>query len=54
MPTAAYVLSSITTALALGTTILCYRNAISAGVVMTIFFIVVTLLMVYIGYWAFA
>ena len=53
MPVAAYIMSSITTALAIGTTILAYRSSISAGVVMTIFLIVVTLIMVYLGYWAF-
>lgn len=54
MPIAAYIMSSITTALALGTMMLCYKNAVSAGVVMTIFFIVVALIMIYLGYWAFA
>lgn len=54
MPIAAYVMSSVTTALALGTTILSYRQSIAGGVVMTIFFVVVALIMVYLGYWAFA
>ncbi len=54
MPTAAYIMSSITTALALGTTILCYRQSIAAGVVMTVFLVVVGLIMIYLGYWAFA
>lgn len=53
MPIAAYVMSTIATALALGTTILCYRSSAAAGVVMTVFLIVVTLIMVYLGYWAF-
>ena len=53
MPIAAYVMSTITTALAIGTTLLCYRSSISAGFVMTIFLIVVTLIMVYLAYWAF-
>lgn len=54
MPIAAYIMSSITTALAIGTTILSYRQSGGAGVVMTVFFIVVALIMVYLGYWAFA
>lgn len=54
MPIAAYIMSSITTALALGTTVLAYKQSIRGGVVMTIFFIVVALLMVYLGFWAFA
>lgn len=52
MPIAAYILSSITTATAFGTMILSYRQSVAAGVVMTIFFIVVALIMVYLGYWA--
>ncbi|MBD5131029.1 MAG: hypothetical protein HDT28_00305 [Clostridiales bacterium] len=54
MPVAAYIMSAITTGLALGTTLLVYRQSIGGGVVMTIFFIVVALIMVYLGYWAFA
>ena len=54
MPIAAYIMSSITTALALGTTILAYKQSIGSGVVMTIFFLVVALIMVYLGFWAFA
>lgn len=54
MPIAAFILSSITTALAFGTMILSYRQSVAAGIVMTIFFIVVGLIMVYLGYWAFA
>ena len=54
MPIAAYIMASITTALALGTMILAYRQSVGAGVVMGIFFIVVALIMVYLGYWAFA
>ncbi|MDE6294325.1 MAG: hypothetical protein K2L88_06880 [Clostridiales bacterium] len=53
MPIAAYIVSSIATALAIGTTILCYRGSIGAGVVMTVFLIVVSLIMVYLGFWAF-
>ena len=53
MPIAAYVLSAVTTAIAIGTTLLCYRSSIGAGLVMTVFLIVVTLIMVYLGYWAF-
>lgn len=53
MPIAAYVMATITTALAIGTTLLCYRSSIASGVVMTVFLIVVTLIMVYLGYWAF-
>ena len=53
MPIAAYILSSITTALAFGTMILSYRQSVGAGVVMSIFFIVVALIMVYLGFWAF-
>ena len=54
MPIAAYVMASITTALSIGTMLLMYRQSIGAGVVMTVFFIVVALIMVYLGYWAFA
>ncbi len=54
MPIAAYVMASITTALALGTMMLCYRQSVASGVVTTIFFIVVALIMIYLGYWAFA
>ena len=54
MPIAAYIMSTVGTALALGTLLLCYKQSIGAGVVMTIFFVVVTLIMIYLGYWAFA
>lgn len=54
MPVAAYIVSSIATALAIGTTILCYTQSTAGGIVMTVFFIVVALIMVYLGYWAFA
>ena len=53
MPVAAYIMSSITTALAIGTTMLAYRQSIGAGVVMTVFLIVVALIMVYLAFWAF-
>ena len=53
MPIAAYIVSTIGVALAIGTTLLAYRNSIGAGVVMTVFMIVVTLIMVYLAYWAF-
>lgn len=54
MPLAAYIMSAIVTALALGTMILSYYGSTASGVVMTIFFIVVSLIMVYLGFWAFA
>lgn len=54
MPLASYIMSTIVTALAFGTMILAYKQNIAAGVIMTIFFIVVALIMVYLGYWAFA
>lgn len=54
MVIASYVMSSITTALAIGTTMLAYRQSIMGGVVMTVFTIVVALIMVYLGFWAFA
>ncbi len=54
MPTASYALATVSTALALGTMILCYRQSIASGFVMTVFFIVTALIMVYLGYWAFA
>lgn len=54
MPVAAYIMSTIATALAAGTTILAYRQTIGGGVVMTVFFIVVALIMFYLGFWAFA
>lgn len=53
MPVAAYIMSTIATALSVGTTILAYRQSVGAGVVMTIFTVVVALIMVYLGYWAF-
>lgn len=53
MPIAAYIMATITTALALGTTVLCYRASVPAGGIMTVFLIVVTLIMVYLAYWAF-
>lgn len=53
-PLAAYVMSTITAALALGATILTYRQSVAGGVVMTILFLVLSLLMIYLGYWAFA
>lgn len=54
MPVAAYIMSTIVTALALGTTMLMYSKTVGGGIVMTVFFIVVALIMVYLGYWAFA
>ena len=53
MPIAAYIMSTIATALAVGTTILAYRGSIGSGVVMTVFTVVVALIMIYLAYWAF-
>ncbi len=54
MPVAAYIVASIAGGLALGTTILSYQQSIGAGVVMTIFTAVMSVIMIYLGYWAFA
>ncbi len=54
MPMAAYIMSAIGTALAIGTAMLIYRQSIWGGIVMTVFLAVVALIMVYLGYWAFA
>lgn len=53
MAVASYIVSTIGSALALGTMILMYRHSVGAGVVMTIFFLVSVSVMVYLGYWAF-
>ncbi len=54
MPVAAYIVASLAGGLALGTTILSYQQSIGAGVVMTIFTAVMSVIMIYLGYWAFA
>ncbi len=53
-PIASYVMSTVTAALALGATVLTYRQTIAGGVVMSILFVVLSLIMIYLGYWAFA
>lgn len=53
-PVGAYVMSTITAALALGATILTYRQSIAGGIVMTILFLALSLIMIYTGFWAFA
>ncbi len=53
MAVAAYIVSTIATAFAIGTTILMYNHTIAGGVVMTIFLVAISLIMVYLGYWAF-
>lgn len=52
MPVASFVMATIMTAFAIGTTILCYRQSIAAGVIMTVFLIVSALIMIYLAYWA--
>lgn len=54
MPIAAYIMATITTALAIGTTILVYRQTLAGGVMMTVFLAISMLVMVYLGYWVFA
>ena len=54
MPVAAYIVASLAGGLALGTTILMYQHAISAGIVMTILTAVTSIMIIYLGYWAFA
>ncbi len=54
MPVAAYIVSTITCAVALGATILTYRQTVGGGVLMTILTAVLALVMIYLGYWAFA
>lgn len=54
MPVAGYIVSSLAGGLALGSTILMYQHSGAAGVVMTILLAVTTVIMIYLGYWAFA
>lgn len=54
MEVAAYIVTTIAFATALGATILSYMQSKAAGVLMTILTAVVGLVMVYLGYWAFA
>lgn len=49
----AYVMSTVASALALGATILTYRQTIAGGVIMTVFTAVTMLIMIYLAYWAF-
>lgn len=54
MPVAAYIVASLAGGLALGTAILAYQHSISSGIVMTVLLAVTTVIMIYLGYWAFA
>ncbi len=54
MPVAAYIVASLAGGLALGTTILMYQQSIPAGLTITILLAVTTIIMIYLGYWAFA
>ena len=54
MPVGAYIVSTFAAAMALGATILTYRQTVGGGVLMTILFAVTTVVMIYLGYWAFA
>ena len=54
MMAGAFAVATVSSALALGTLILTYRQTIGGGVWMTILFIVTSLIMLYLGYWAFA
>lgn len=54
MPVAAYIVASLAGGLALGSTILMYIHSVPAGVTMTILLAVTSVIMVYLGYWAFA
>lgn len=54
MPIAAYIVASVATGLAVGTTMLTYRQSIAGGVMMTIVLAISALIMIYLGYWAFA
>lgn len=53
-PVGAYVMSTIASALAIGTAILMYRQSIAAGVMITVVFVWLALIMLYLGFWAFA
>ena len=50
----AYVMITIASALALGTTILMFRQNVAAGVLSAIVLVWAVLIMVYFGFWAFA
>ncbi|MCH5162128.1 MAG: tryptophan-rich sensory protein [Clostridiales bacterium] len=54
MTVASYIVASLAGGLALGTTILMYQQSGAAGVTMTILLAVITVVMIYLGYWAFA
>lgn len=54
MLTAAFAVATIASSIALGTMILTYRQTIGGGVLLTVLFAVTSLIMLYLGYWAFA
>ncbi len=54
MPIAAYIVASLAGGLALGSTILMYLHSVPAGITMTILLAVTSVIMIYLGYWAFA
>ncbi len=54
MPVAGYIMATLACAAALGATILTYRQTVGGGVLMTILLAVTALVMIYLGYWAFA
>ena len=54
MPVGAYIASTFTSAMALGATVLTYRQTVGGGVLMTILTAVTMVVMLYLGYWAFA
>lgn len=54
MPVAAYIVASLAGGLALGTTILAYQHSIISGAIMTVLLAVTSVIMIYLGYWAFA
>ncbi len=54
MTVGGYIVASIAGGLALGSTILMYFHSVGAGVTMTILTAVVSVMMIYLGYWAFA
>ncbi len=53
MLTTAFAVATVACSIALGTLILTYRQTIGGGVLMTILFVVTSLIMIYLGYWAF-
>lgn len=54
MTVASYITASLAGGLALGSTILMYQQSAMAGVTMTVLLAVISVMMIYLGYWSFA